>query len=55
MDKEVKEAEVLFDHLFNLRTFTSGRTLYMGGTEVVEKYPCPIIIVPLLILRNSLI
>ncbi|NLJ97328.1 MAG: ribonucleoside-triphosphate reductase, adenosylcobalamin-dependent [Clostridiales bacterium] len=39
MDKEVKEAEVLFDHLFNLRTFTSGRTLYMGGTEVVEKYP----------------
>ncbi|TAH74813.1 MAG: ribonucleoside-triphosphate reductase, adenosylcobalamin-dependent [Anaerolineaceae bacterium] len=39
MDDEVREAEQLFDKLFNLRTFTSGRTLYMGGTEVVEKYP----------------
>lgn len=39
MEEEVKEAELLFDHLFNLRTFTSGRTLYMGGTEVVKNYP----------------
>ncbi|NLL72548.1 MAG: ribonucleoside-triphosphate reductase, adenosylcobalamin-dependent [Clostridiales bacterium] len=39
MDEEIKEAELLFDNLFNLRTFTSGRTLYMGGTEVVDKYP----------------
>ncbi|MDF2537367.1 MAG: hypothetical protein K0S76_388 [Herbinix sp.] len=36
---ERKEAEKLFDHLFHLRTFTSGRTLYMGGTEVVKEYP----------------
>jgi len=34
-----KEAEYLFDNLFYLRTFTSGRTLYMGGTEVVKDYP----------------
>jgi ribonucleoside-diphosphate reductase alpha chain len=35
----VKEAELLFDNLFNLRTFTSGRTLYMGGTDIVKNYP----------------
>jgi ribonucleoside-triphosphate reductase (thioredoxin) len=34
-----KEAEHLFDNLFHLRTFTSGRTLYMGGTEIVKEYP----------------
>lgn len=39
MDEEIKEAQLLFDNLFNLRTFTSGRTLYMGGTEIVEQYP----------------
>ena len=39
MNEEIREAEDLFDRLFNLKTFTSGRTLYMGGTEVVEKYP----------------
>ncbi|MGB8452288.1 MAG: ribonucleoside-triphosphate reductase, adenosylcobalamin-dependent [Anaerocolumna sp.] len=39
MGEEEKEAELLFDNLFNLRTFTSGRTLYMGGTEIVKKYP----------------
>lgn len=39
MDEEIKEAERLFDNLFNLRTFTSGRTLYMGGTEIVNQYP----------------
>ncbi len=37
--EEDKEAKLLFDHLFHLRTFTSGRTLYMGGTEVVNQYP----------------
>jgi ribonucleoside-diphosphate reductase alpha chain len=36
---EEKEAELLFDNLFNLRTFTSGRTLYMGGTDIVKEYP----------------
>lgn len=39
LDQEVREAELLFDNLFNLRTFTSGRTLYMGGTGIVENYP----------------
>lgn len=36
---EAEEAKRLFDNLFHLRTFTSGRTLYMGGTEVVKQYP----------------
>lgn len=39
IDKMRKEAEFLFDNLFYLRTFTSGRTLYMGGTEIVKEYP----------------
>jgi len=39
MSDEIKEAELLFDNLFNLRTFTSGRTLYMGGTDIVKNYP----------------
>lgn len=39
MKDEIKEGELLFDNLFNLRTFTSGRTLYMGGTEIVKNYP----------------
>jgi len=38
-EQEVAEAETLFDNLFHLRTFTSGRTLYMGGTEIVKQYP----------------
>ncbi len=37
--KEVEEAELLYDQMFRLRTFASGRTLYMGGTEIVEQYP----------------
>jgi adenosylcobalamin-dependent ribonucleoside-triphosphate reductase len=37
--EEEKEAKALFDNLFHLKTFTSGRTLYMGGTEVVKQYP----------------
>ena len=38
-EEERKEAEIFFDALFNLRTFPSGRTLYMGGTEIVKEYP----------------
>jgi len=38
-EKEQKEGELLFHNLFSLRSFTSGRTLYMGGTDIVEQYP----------------
>lgn len=38
-EEERKEAESFFDNLFFLRTFPSGRTLYMGGTEIVKEYP----------------
>lgn len=36
-----KEAEDLFDSMFNLRQFLSGRTLWVGGAEngVADKYP----------------
>lgn len=36
-----KEAETLFDSMFNLRQFLSGRTLWVGGAEngVADKYP----------------
>jgi adenosylcobalamin-dependent ribonucleoside-triphosphate reductase len=36
-----KEAEELFDNMFNLRQFLSGRTLWVGGAEngVADKYP----------------
>lgn len=36
-----KEAEELFDSMFNLRQFLSGRTLWVGGADgnVAEKYP----------------
>lgn len=36
-----KEAEELFDAMFNLRQFLSGRTMWVGGSEggVAEKYP----------------
>lgn len=33
------EAEALFDGVFNLRQFVSGRSLWIAGTEVCEKYP----------------
>lgn len=33
-----KEAEKLFDNMFNLRQFLSGRTLWVGGTPVAEKF-----------------
>ncbi|GAB6153695.1 ribonucleoside-triphosphate reductase, adenosylcobalamin-dependent [Desulfosporosinus burensis] len=34
-----EEAEALFDNVFNLRTFLSGRTFWIGGTEAVEQHP----------------
>ena len=36
-----KEAENLFDSMFNLRQFLSGRTLWVGGADggVADKYP----------------
>jgi ribonucleoside-triphosphate reductase len=36
-----KDAEELFDNMFNLRQFLSGRTMWIGGGEngVAEKYP----------------
>lgn len=40
-EKWRKEAELLFENMFNLRQFLSGRTLYVGGADngVAEKYP----------------
>lgn len=35
----VEEAEALFDNIFNLRQFLSGRTFWVGGTEVANLYP----------------
>ncbi|MCY9532942.1 ribonucleoside-triphosphate reductase, adenosylcobalamin-dependent [Paenibacillus alvei] len=32
------EAEMLFDNMFNLRQFLSGRTLWIGGTEAGDRY-----------------
>lgn len=34
-----EEAQELFDNMFNLRQFLSGRTLWVGGTTVAYKYP----------------
>lgn len=35
----VREAEMLFDNVFNLRQFLSGRTLWAGGGIVSKNYP----------------
>lgn len=35
-----EEAQELFDDMFNLRLFVSGRTMWVGGTEVVKKSKC---------------
>jgi len=32
------EAEKLYDNIFNLRQFLSGRTFWVGGTPIVENY-----------------
>lgn len=37
-DALVKEAKHLYDNIFNLRFFPSGRTLWVGGTPVGIKY-----------------
>ena len=34
-----QEAEELFDNIFNLRQFPSGRSLWVANTEVSKKYP----------------
>jgi ribonucleoside-diphosphate reductase alpha chain/ribonucleoside-triphosphate reductase len=34
-----KEAEDLFDHMFHLKLFPAGRTLWIGGTEAASKFP----------------
>ncbi len=41
IDKIRLEAEVLFDNVFNLRQFLSGRTHWVGGAEsgVADKFP----------------
>lgn len=41
MEQYRKEAEELFDSMFNLRQFLSGRTMWVGGadTGVADKYP----------------
>lgn len=41
MQEMTKEAEMLFDNIFNLRQFLSGRTHWIGGTEnkVANKFP----------------
>lgn len=33
------EAQKLFDNMFNLRQFLSGRTIWVGGTKVSSLYP----------------
>jgi len=34
-----QEAEKLYDNVFNLRQFLSGRTFWIGGTDVAKHYP----------------
>lgn len=34
-----EEAEKLYDNIFNLRQFLSGRTFWIGNTEVSKNYP----------------
>ena len=34
-----EEAEKLYDNIYHLRQFLSGRTLWVGGTPVAEQYP----------------
>lgn len=34
----IHEAHQLFDNMFHLRQFVSGRTLWVGGTEAVQRY-----------------
>jgi ribonucleoside-diphosphate reductase alpha chain/ribonucleoside-triphosphate reductase len=34
-----KEAEELYDNIYNFRNFLAGRTLWTGGTKASKKYP----------------
>lgn len=34
-----EEAEKLYDNIFHLRQFLSGRTLWVGGTQAAKEYP----------------
>lgn len=34
-----QEAERLYDNIFNLKQFLSGRTFWVGGTDVAKHYP----------------
>lgn len=34
-----EEAEKLYDNIFHLRQFLSGRSLWIGGTQAAEEYP----------------
>jgi adenosylcobalamin-dependent ribonucleoside-triphosphate reductase len=34
-----EEAEELYDNIYHLRQFLSGRTLWVGGTPVADQYP----------------
>ena len=34
-----EEAEKLYDNIYHLRQFLSGRTLWVGGTPVADQYP----------------
>lgn len=34
-----EEAEALYDNMFHLRQFLSGRTMWIGGTEVAKRNP----------------
>ncbi|AMN31265.1 ribonucleoside-triphosphate reductase, adenosylcobalamin-dependent [Clostridium perfringens] len=36
-DELREEAELIFDNMFNLRTFPSGRTMWVGNTKVAEE------------------
>jgi ribonucleoside-diphosphate reductase alpha chain/ribonucleoside-triphosphate reductase len=35
----IKEAETLFDLIFNLKVFPAGRSLWVGGTDAANKFP----------------
>ncbi len=34
-----EEAEKLYDNIYHMRQFLSGRTLWVGGTPVADQYP----------------
>ena len=47
-----EEAEKLYDNIYNLRQFLSGRTFWVGGTKVAQKYPCANFNCAFIILNN---